>query len=255
MILDPTTWPRRLTVNCALMLSVIAASSKTIDAADAIVPIRVLLVTGGHGFKREPFLQMLRDDELIEFQEAENGASAKAFERDDLSSYDVFLLYNMTQNITDRQKENFLHAIDRGVGLVVLHHALVSYQQWPEYERIIGGRYPEDQKHRGKVTPALGYRHDVDVPKTIVAKRHPITQGLENFVIRDEIYWGYRVSQDVTPLIATTHAESGNPLGWVRQEGDALIVFIQLGDSPTAYRNPNYRRLLSQSIQWANNRR
>jgi type 1 glutamine amidotransferase len=245
----------RLTANCALMLSVIAASSSAIDAAEAIAPIRVLLVTGGHGFKREPFLQMLREDKLIEFHEAENGASAKAYERDDLSTYDVILLYDMTQNITDLQKANLIREIDRGVGLVVLHHALVSYQQWPKYERIIGGRYPEDQNHRGEVTPALGYRHDVDVPVTIVARTHPITRGLDDFTIRDEIYWGYRVSRDVTPLIATTHADSGNPLGWARQEGDARIVYIQLGDSPTAYSNPSYRRLLSQSIQWAGNRR
>ena len=42
-----------------------------------------------------------------------------------------------------------------GIGLVVLHHALVSYQHWPEYERIIGGRYPESDGKSGVVTPAV----------------------------------------------------------------------------------------------------
>ena len=35
-----------------------------------------------------------------------------------------------------------------------MHHALVSYQDWPEYERIIGGRYPEVEE-AAKVALAL----------------------------------------------------------------------------------------------------
>jgi type 1 glutamine amidotransferase len=247
----PTSLRHCIALFFVLALAVIGVLSQTALAADLGDATRVLLVTGGHGFRREPFLKMLRDDELLDVREAKNSASAEAFERDELPTYDVLLLYDMTQNVTDLQKARFLRAIDRGVGLVVLHHALVSFQHWPEYERIIGGRYPEDQTRRGEVTPALGYRHDVDIPVTIVAKKHPITQGLDDFTIRDEIYWGYRVSQDVIPLIATTHADSGNPLAWARREGNARVVYIQLGDSPTAFSNPNYRRLLSQSIQWA----
>jgi type 1 glutamine amidotransferase len=131
-----------------------------------------------------------------------------------------------------------------------LHHALVSYQDWPEYERIIGGRYPEEKGKSGVVTAEVGYQHDVDIPVTIVAKNHPITAGMSDFTIHDEIYWGFRVQPDIAPLITTTHPQSGKPLGWTRREGKSRIVYLQLGHGRTAFENANYRRLVAASIRW-----
>jgi type 1 glutamine amidotransferase len=131
-----------------------------------------------------------------------------------------------------------------------MHHALVSYQGWPEFERIIGGTYPEPQDKKGKVTPELGYEHDIQVPVTIVARNHPVTAGLSDFTIHDEIYWGFRTRPDVTPLITTTHPKSGKPLAWARTQGQSRVVYLQLGHGPEAFENPNYRRLVAQSIRW-----
>jgi type 1 glutamine amidotransferase len=136
------------------------------------------------------------------------------------------------------------------VGLVVLHHALVSYQDWPEFERIIGGTYPEPQDRKGAVTAELGYEHDVNVPVTIVAKDHPVTAGLQDFIIHDEIYWGFRVRPDVIPLITTTHPKSGKPLAWTRTEKKSRVVYVQLGHGPQAFADANFRRLLEQSIRY-----
>jgi hypothetical protein len=160
------------------------------------------------------------------------------------------VLYDMVQNITDAQKARFLSLFDKGVGLVVTHHALVSYQGWPEFARIIGGTYPEPPDKKGKVTPELGYEHDVDIP-VIVAKEHPITAGVKDFLINDEIYWGFRVAPDSTPLITTTQPKSGKPLAWYRTEKKSRVVYLQLGHGPSAFDNDNYRKLLAQSIRWA----
>ncbi len=78
--------------------------------------------------------------------------------------------------------------------------------------------------------------------------------GLNNFVIHDEIYWGFRVGQDITPLLTTTHPKSGKPLAWARTEKNSRVVFIQLGHGPEAFEDSNYRRLLAQSVRWAANR-
>jgi len=213
--------------------------------------IRVLIITGGHGFEKEAFFDVFKSNPQIAFTNAAQGkASADAYEREDLLSYDVVVLYDMPKNITDPQKAKFVSLFDRGIGLVVLHHALVSYQHWPEYERIIGGRYPEEDGKSGVVTKEVGYQHGVDVPVVIVAKDHPITAGISDFTIRDEIYWGFRVRPDVTPLITTTHPKSGKPLGWTRDERKSRIVYLQLGHGPEAFANPNYRRLVARSIDW-----
>jgi uncharacterized protein len=205
--------------------------------------VNVLVVTGGHNFDREPFFRMFEEDPGIRYTEAAHTSDADGFERDDLAAYDVVVLYDMPRTITGAQKERFLSLVERGAGIVALHHALVSYPEWPDYERIIGGRYPEND--------GGGYEHDVDVPIVVTATDHPVTHGVLDFDIHDEIYWGFRVGGDVTPLLSTTHPQSGNPLAWVRTEGDSRVVYIQPGHGPQVFEHAQYRRLLAQAIRWA----
>lgn len=224
------------------------------SAEDSTVqrPVKVLVITGGHGFEQKPFFDVFKSNPEISFSHAAHAkTNATGWERGDIQNQDVIVLYDMPRTITHGQKARFLSIFDKGIGLVVLHHALVSYQDWPEYERIIGGRYPENPAKAGVVTTEVGYEHDVDVPVKIVAKDHPITSGLSDFVIHDEIYWGFRVGKDARPLLTTTHPKSGKPLAWTRSEGKSRIVYIQLGHGPSAYENPNYRKLIAQSIRWA----
>jgi type 1 glutamine amidotransferase len=223
-------------------------------AAGSGEKLKVLVVTGGHGFNRDSFFHLFEDNPAIIFTEAKQAKASEAYDRDDLPGFDVVVLYDMVQNITDAQKAKFLSLFDKGVGLVVLHHALVSYQHWPEYERIIGGRYPEADGKSGAVTPEVGYEHDVKVPVVIVAQDHPVIAGLNNFVIHDEIYWGFRVGPDITPLLTTTHPRSSKPLAWARTEKKSRVVFIQLGHGPEAFEDSNYRRVLAQSVRWAANK-
>jgi uncharacterized protein len=211
--------------------------------------IRVLVVTGGHDFEKDAFTRIFKETPGIEFTLAEHAkAKASAYERSDLFQHNVVFLYDMPKEITDVQKSAFLSLFDRGIGLVVTHHALASFQRWPAYERIIGGKYPETADEKG---PAGGYEHDVQVPVVIVAKDHPITTGIKDFTIHDEIYWNFRVGADVTQLLTTTHAKSGKPLAWTRTEGNSRVVYLQLGHDHAAYDNPNFRLLVARSIQWA----
>lgn len=216
--------------------------------------LRVLVVTGGHGFEAEPFFKIFQENPEITFTAVKHRKDADAFEREDLLSHDVVVLYDMPKTITEAQKARFLALFEKGVGVLVLHHALVSYQQWDDYERIIGGRYPEAPGKGGVVTPEVGYEHDVEIPVTIVAKDHPITQGLADFTIHDEIYWGYRVQPDVTPLLRTTHAKNDKPLAWVRSEGASRVAYLQLGHGRSAYENPQYRQLVAAGIRWVGRR-
>src|SRR6266446_1987180 len=132
------THPRRMKarVMFALIAALLANKASVVSAANS--KIRTLIITGGQGFEKEAFFDVFKSNPPIAFTNAAQGkASADAYEREDLLSYDVVVLYDMPKNITDAQKAKFVSLFDRGIGLVVLHHALVSYQHWPEYERII----------------------------------------------------------------------------------------------------------------------
>ena len=213
---------------------------------------KVLLITGGHGFDHEAFLKVFSENPVIEFKHAEHSkGTADAYDRPDLYDYDAVVLYDMPKEITDAQKARFKGLLEKGIGLLVLHHALVSYQHWPEYEQIVGGHYPEEDGKGGVITEQVGYQHDVEVPVKIVDAKHPVTAGVSDFTLKDEIYWGFRVAtNNVTPLITTTQSKSGKILGWFHTEGKSRVVYLQCGHGPETYANPNYRKLVAQSIQF-----
>jgi type 1 glutamine amidotransferase len=214
--------------------------------------LNVLVITGGHAFEREPFIKLFSDNNALTFTAAEHAkGTASVWDRDDLARFDVIALYDMPMAITEVQKKALLSTFERGTGLVVLHHALVSYQDWPDYERLIGGRYPKPPNGQPQVTETVGYEHDVEIPIVVVDKAHPITAGLGDFIIHDEIYWGFRVGADVHPLLTTTQPKSGKPLMWTRMEGKSRIVYLQLGHDHQAWENANYATLLARSLQWA----
>ena len=77
------------------------------------------------------------------------------------------------------------------------------------FENIIGGKYRLEPGIRGgKPVEASTYTHDVQVPVHVLDPNRPVTRGLSDFTLTDEVYGNLDVLPDVHPLIATT-----NPLG------------------------------------------
>jgi uncharacterized protein len=212
--------------------------------------IKVLVLTGGHGFKAEPFFKLFQENTEIAFTHASHATiptqPALAYDREDLFSYDVVVLYDSPSVITDAQKARFLALFSRGIGVVVLHHAYLSYPFWSEYDRIAGGRYiylPEQMKNG--ITSSNYTKGMVEIPVTIAAA-HPATAGLKDFVLNDELYTNMRMVGEVTPLLK--HGDQ--LLAWVRTEEKSRLVGTILGHGPTAYENPNFQKFLAQSIRW-----
>jgi hypothetical protein len=205
-----------------------------------------LIYTGGHDFEREAFFDIFKDMPDVIYQELIHPQVSPVFDSALIAQFDVLLFYDMVQEIDDAQKAAFLNVLNEGKAIVFLHHSLVSYQDWDEFEKIIGGRYVLTNKDQDSST----YRHDVDIPVTLVEKDHPITRGMDDFVIRDEVYGNFRVLPTVHPLLMTTHPESGDIIGWTNSYGKSRIVYIQLGHDHLAFENSNYRRLIKQTIEW-----
>jgi type 1 glutamine amidotransferase len=208
--------------------------------------IKVLVVTGGHGFKAEPFFKMFNDDPDITYIAAAQEKAAEAYDREDFYSFNVVVLYDAPTNITDAQKAKFLALFDRGIGVVIMHHAYLSYPMWPEYERIAGGKYVYKAEQMKDGLSSSHYKGDVDIPVTIAAKDHPVTAGLQDFVLKDELYWDMHMVGSVTPLLKT----GDELLAWTRMEKNSRVVGTILGHGPSAYEDPRFLRLLYQSIRW-----
>lgn len=217
------------------------------------LPVKVVVVTGGHDFDSESFFGMFDNLENIDYVQARQKDDSEIFEdASTVDPYDVIVLYNMRQKISEKRRKNFIDILNKGKGLVVLHHAIAAFDDWREYEKIIGGRFFFNEGVRdGKTYKKSTYRHDVDFTINITQKQHPLTRGLDDFEIHDETYKGCFFQKDNNVLLTTHESTSDVPVGWTRQYGKSRVCYIQLGHGPGAYNNTNYAELVSRAIKWS----
>jgi len=213
--------------------------------------IKVVVITGGHGFEHEPFFKMFDQIEGIRYIEAAQKDHSEIFEDIREWDYDVMVFYNMTQNISQKRRRNFVRLLDQGVGVVALHHTMAAYQEFPRFKQIIGTKYYLKDTKVGDVLQKGGtYLHDVDMNVQIADKDHPITKGLSDFTIHDETYKNCWFDKDNHVLLTTQHPTSDRTIGWARHFEGARICTIQLGHDSKAYANDNYRTLIERAIFW-----
>ena len=80
---------------------------------------------------------------------------------------------------------------------------------------------------------------------------HPVTRGVSDFQIHDEVYKGLWFAVDNHILLSTDHTDSDALIGWARRYGRARVCAIQLGHDAKAYASPEYRQLVVNAIRWA----
>jgi type 1 glutamine amidotransferase len=203
-------------------------------------PLRVRVVTGGHDHAPSFYT-------MFESMPGLNVAvepHPRAFEGNLMKRVDVLVLYDMITTSTPEQRDRLRTFAESGKGIVILHHAICGYVDWPWwYENVAGGRY----------LPTSTYKHDVTIPVKIV-EDHPVTSGVKDFSIFDETYKGMWISDKVKVLATTAEQTSDGPLVWISPFAKSRVVFIQLGHGSEAHRDPNYRQLVRQAIAWAGGR-
>ncbi len=223
------------------------------ERTQAKAPIRILVVTGGHGYNQSSFNEMFASlGKNITFQLAEFPSAFDQFLPGNRSKYDVLVFYHMWQKITPDQEKLFAETIREGKPLVVLHHSICAFDEWPEYWKIVGGKYfHKTTTLDGKEFAACTYLHDLHFRVNVAKMKHPVTKGVKDFEIFDETYKGYYVAPDVVPLLTTTEPSSTPVIGWVHTYGKSRVVTLQSGHDTPTFQNANFRKLLRQAIQWS----
>lgn len=228
------------------------AQAASADKTAPTKPLRVLVVTGGHDFDQEPFYRMFSDMEGIEAVPVQIDKESTYF--DDIGQWDyaVIVFYNFRNNLSSKGQENLLALCNRGVGVVVLHHAIAGFPEWSMWPKIIGAQYfLEDTEIDGKVWKRCTYKHDVPLQVKIEKSKSTVTAGLKDFEIVDETYKGYRLESGNHILLTTNEVLSQKEIGWTRTFQKSRVCCIQPGHGKDAFENPHYRQLLGQAIHWA----
>ena len=132
--------------------------------------------------------------------------------------YDAVLLYNYMKKPTDKQFANFLALTDRGVGLVILHHAIYGYRPRPEFRKIVG------------VTSWLSGEHSfVTMKMHVEDPKHPLTRGLADFSVHDETYIGAKLDPGDHVLLTTDEPKNSKAVAWVHTYRKSPVCYFQLG--------------------------
>ena len=216
------------------------------DAVD-----RIAVITGGHDYDSVNFIRMFQSYEDVEFDHLLQPEANGVYSSDSIDKYDALVFYDLYQDISEDQKSAFIEMLNKGKGIVFLHHSIASYQDWDEFMKILGARYYlQPAVYNNDSVPASTYLDDQEVGAEIMDNKHPVTEGLEDFVIHDEVYDYFKVIPEIHPLISTGHPESGDQLVWANNYGKSRIVYIQFGHDNNAYSNPNFKKLLRQAIDW-----
>jgi type 1 glutamine amidotransferase len=220
-------------------------AAETEASKPAVDRTRALLITGGHDHETSFYSLFEGYDDLGRIPVA---TSSTAFQNDLRGKYDVVIMYDFSRDLDEKGKKNLRDFVESGGGIVVLHHALLNYQNWKWwYQDAVGGSY---RLSREGDIPSSTVKNDQNIAVTPRGP-HPITAGIEPFSIKDETYGKMWIASNVHPLLATDNPHSSPVIGWVGPQAGYKVVAIQLGHGPTAFANESYRRLVHRAINWA----
>jgi type 1 glutamine amidotransferase len=218
---------------------------------------KVYLLTGGqrqhHGYRDQAFYLA----ELLENTghfEVTLGEDAAILETPALTRYDLIVANADRRDpefkYTKAQQRALLDFVRAGHGYVSIHGADNAAPDWlPEWREMLGGVFshvglPDGKVRKGSYTVA------------IADTSSPITRGLRDFPLQDELYYNIQMLPGVQPLATVTYDGKDWPVAWTRTFGKGRVFHLALGhrdfgpgkDDPA--RNPNLGRLIVQGVEW-----
>jgi len=211
--------------------------------------LKVLVVAGGHGYDTLAFQQTFTGMEGLELQFIEQPDANQLIASGGATEFDALVFYDSWKQISEQEKQGYLDLLEKGTGMVFLHHALVSYQNWPEFTQIIGGKYKQP-RFEADTLDLSDYKHDINL--TLVTNPdHPITKDVADFNIFDEGYMNLDVIPSVTLLLTTNHQYSDSRMGWAHEVRNSRVVYLLPGHAKEGLHNPSYRQIILNSIRWS----
>jgi uncharacterized protein len=231
----------------AMLISILEAAAPQ-SKAPAPPRTQVLIVTGVdlHDWRQTtPVLtEQLGQDKRLEVRVVED---PHFLDSAALDRYDVIVLHFMNWKVPApgaAAAANLRRAVEAGKGLVLVHFACGTWQDWPEFVNLAGRVW--DPKLRS---------HDRRGPfrVEIVKPDHPITKGLQPFETDDELYTCLAGDQPIEVLATAKSNVDGKdyPMAFVLKCGQGRVFHCVLGHDAKALKPDAVGELYRRGTAWA----
>ncbi len=250
--------------------------------------VNTLLVTKGHGFDYGGFYAIFDDDPELNTTQVEQPAAQVLLRPQNVAAYDAVVFYDMWEMGGEQPSDDYRKSIgallENGVGMVFMNHAMVQWPGWPLWRSIHGSSFMmREGELNGRTAPRSAFRGGAGQPErnvnhflAVQDPSHAVLEGLgDGFSVEDELYLRTDFLEDdpnIVPLLRSDydfvqenfqlpggtpdeqanwkHPRGTNLLAWAKRSGNSPVVATDEGDGPAAYANPQFRRFLSNAIQW-----
>ncbi len=210
-------------------------------------PVKTAVVTGGHGFDFVKFHNLFHGLDGVEpyVQHMDDFASAK---EDVRASYDTVVFYAMFKEGPNDAGQPWYAGRPGAVlerlgetqqGILILHHAILAYPEWPLWGELIGMR-----------DRSFDYYVDQSLHIEITNAHHPITSGMSAWDMTDETYAMADPVDVDDVLLSVDHPQSMRTIAWTRQHRESRVFCFQSGHDNQTWENPAFQKILRRGIHW-----
>ncbi len=202
-----------------------------------------VLVLGDYiNYQYHPFapltqvLEELLSDRGLELKFTED---RNELENENLSQYDALISYveSWDQSLPAAQMQSLLDFIVSGKRLFGIHCG-ISYAN-PEYYQLFGAQF-------------VGHPPFQEISVKISGGDHPLTKGLVDFQIEDELYmFKFADLSQLKVLIEGEFEGKAYPLAWEKPAGAGALLYLALGHDQCAFGNKMFQTALLNGALWA----
>src|ERR1019366_1705489 len=165
----------------------------------------------------------------------------------------IFFLGHREVELAPDQKADLLSFVhDDGKGFVAAHIATTAFLSWPEFSKMLGGRF--DSHPWGSITANV-----INEDPTFPATKHlPLT-----FELHDEIYQSKEFSREKSrvllrldtsklPVNQNVHITNCDfPIAWAKMYGKGRVVYSTFAHDAKTWDNPDIYQMYFEAIKWA----
>ena len=240
---------RRSVFALVLMCAVVSVFCVTAGAAQKPAKIKALLITGAdvgaHPWREmsETTREILVKSGRVDVKVCEDPHILES--ETALKSYDVivFMIYSRPM-IPGRAQENLLNFVKGGKGFFVQHLATASFAEWEEFGKLCGRKW---------VMGTSGHGPRVPFEAKVVNNEHPITKGMGNFKVDDELYAKLQGTGKINVLVEADSdwSKKTEPLIFTQSYGKGRTVHNAFGHDRKALMTPSVQKIITRGVEWA----